>query len=128
MSIRDCNTTYRIDDLYQITFDLFLSKIAENSGDIAPPYNNKTLFGFYDSEISSPIDDLKDSESEDRQDFYELISIMAWSFYGQWIKNLLSNSNLEKAFDDIDIHEVKRLFIDNLQCEEGVSLLAKLQK
>jgi hypothetical protein len=128
MNLRHCNTTFRIDELYQITLDLFSEEIAESTKHISSPFSNKALFGFYDDKISSPIDALKDGEGQERQDFYELISIMAWSFYGQWIKKLSSISDLQYALSDIDAHEVKRLFINNLQCEEGASLLAKLKR
>ncbi len=125
MKLEELSVTYDADKLYKITLDIFsdvLKKITKKN----PLSNEEELFLFYEKNISYPIDDLKDDVDDDTEDFYETILIMSWAVYREWAKCILDKKTKVDVLDCINKDVVVKLFMDNLNCEEGIDLYKKV--
>jgi len=125
VKLEELSVTYDADKLYKITLDIFsdvLKKITKKN----PLSNEEELFLFYEKNISYPIDDLKDDVDDDTEDFYETILIMSWAVYREWAKCILDKKTKVDVLDCINKDVVVKLFMDNLNCEEGIDLYKKV--
>ncbi len=127
MKLDSFQTTFLIDDIWGITLSLFLDSLNESREDIETPYSKPMLFSFYEELISYPLDDLKDGKDQDRQDFYEIISIMYWALYREWARRVVDEKYDLDCFNVISKKSVIKLFFDNLNCEEGKFLLKRIK-
>ena len=127
MKLNSCKTTFLVDEIWEITLSLFVDALNELREELKAPYSKPILFSFYEELISYPIDDLKDDEDQDRQDFYEIVSIMSWALYREWVKKVVDEKYDLDCFNDVSKESVIELFFDNLNCEEGRLLLEKVK-
>jgi hypothetical protein len=126
MDIESCTTTFNLDKIWATTLSLFVDTLNENRGELKSPYSNPALFVFYEDFISYPIDDLKDENDANRLDFYEAISLMSWALYREWTRKVVDENEQLDCFSILSKDNVIKLFLDNLNCEEGISLLNKI--
>lgn len=127
MKLDSCQTTFLVDEVWEITLSLFVDSLNKSREKIKAPYSKPALFSFYEELISYPIDDFEDGEDQDRQDFYEIVSIMSWALYREWVKKVVDERSDLDCFDGISKKSVIKLFFDNLNCEEGRLLLEKMK-
>lgn len=126
MDIESCEITFNIDEIWAITLSLFVEALNKNRSELKSPYSNPALFLFYGDFISHPIDDIKDEEDLNRLDFYEAISLMSWALYREWARKVVDENEQPDCFNILSKDNAIKLFLDNLNCEEGMSLLNKL--
>lgn len=124
MIIDDIEITYNVDTLYDITLSVFNDELKDIN--ISLLKNEPTLFSFYEDNISYPLDEKKDNVSIEREDFYEMISIMSWAIYREWVKYITSNNIAVNDLRKISKDKVVELFLDNLNCEEAMDLYKKV--
>jgi len=126
MNLESCTTTFKIDEIWDITLSLFADTLDEERNQLKFPYSKPALFSFYENFISYPIDDLKDGKDDDRIDFFETISLMSWALCRVWIKKVVDEKCQLDCLSEISKDDVIKLFLDNLNCEEGRLLLKKI--
>jgi len=128
MKIKSHETTFNLEEIWKITLSFFTEILNSKSGELTVPFTKPMLFTFYEDYISYPIDDLKDNENKNRVDFYELILIMSWALYREWVKKVVDENLQLNCFTEIAKDNVINLFLDNLDCEEGRPLLKKIRE
>ena len=124
MNLDKKEITYNVNKLYDLTIEIFKDELKNTT--VSYLKNEATLFSFYEDNISSPIDEGKDKVSVEREDFYEVISILSWAMYRVWINCVLVNNIPADDLSCIDKDKVIKLFLDNLNCEEGIDLYEKV--
>ena len=124
MKLDELNITYNVDCLYDNTLTIFDDELQNT--DVSLLKNEQTLFSFYEDNISSPIDEKKDNVSVEREDFYEIISIMSWAMYREWVKYIIEKNIAVNDLSCISKDKVVELFLDNLNCEEAMDLYKKV--
>ena len=126
MDLTETPTTFIVDTIYDIAASLFSAALATYGGALVHPYQRPSLFALYESSISEFIDDLKDDAEEERVDFYEAISVMSWAIYRLWAKEVVDNNHPLTCIDELPKDIAISLFMENLNCEEGKRLLARI--
>ncbi len=126
MNIEIVESTFHPIEVYRITLAFFSDRVkaANISGALTKPI----LFDFYELSISEPIDKLKDSCDDARIGFLEVVLIMSWALYRVWVKAAINEGQGVAAIDHLDEQSVIHLFLENLDCDEGRSLLEKVNK
>ncbi len=117
-------TTFSSAQIYRYVQMFFEDRIKNYNFPSNP--TNPDLFIFYDSEISDPIDLLKDNANEDRVDFLEAMLIMAWAVFQTWSEAVVSQGKNIDCIDNLDEKAAMKRFLDNLDCKEGQDILHKI--
>jgi len=124
MDIETMKTTFHPNDVYRIALEFFTDRVK--ASELSEPLTKPLLFDFYDESISEPIDEMKDRCDETRIDFLEAISIMSWALYRVWVGAAIEKGLGVAAINQIDEETVIHLFLENIDCEEGRSILEKV--
>lgn len=122
--LRTCEVTYETDDIFNITYELFRWALDMHADELSGRPDKPALFNFYDRYISEPLEELKERPDRNRSDFYELISIMSWALYRDFVKSISDADTPSAALQLLSKDKIIDLFIQNLDCEEGQDLLA----
>jgi hypothetical protein len=117
-------TTFSSTQIYRYVQGFFGDKVKNYNFPCNP--TKPDLFLFYDSEVSTPIDLLKDNANEDRVDFLEAMLIMAWAVFQTWSESVVSQGESIYCIDNLDRNAAMKRFSDNLDCEEGQDILRKI--
>lgn len=125
MEIELCNVTFEVNKILDFSYNLFIESLS--IAKLNSPYTKPILFSFYENYISDPIDNLKNGCNVEKLDFYEIILIMSWALYREWTKKVVDEGCNLNCFDKISKEKVLELFFDNLNCEEGLDLLNRLE-
>lgn len=91
---------------------------------------HKAPYDFY-SPIEDALHDAKDDEADiDRKAFLELLEIASWAVFRVLVGSLdvcKSENNGSVDIKSLDKSSIKELFLENLNCKEGESLLRRLR-
>lgn len=119
--------TFSLAELFKIVCGVFSEKIQSYEFPANP--NKPDLYNFYESEISDPIDSLKDVENNlENIDFIESVLIMSWVFYQAWSGSVVDQGMSVSCLDNLDQDAITKNFLSNLDCEEGQEILRKIKK
>lgn len=124
--LESCITTFKVDEIFDISVSLFRNVLEKYGKEIESSRTKPILFIFYEDYISDPIDKLKNNEDKDRVDFYEVISLMSWSLFRVWVRKVVDEKGQLDCMDGIPKNKVINLFLENIDCEEGSSLLSRV--
>ncbi|MCU7940359.1 MAG: hypothetical protein KZQ64_09385 [gamma proteobacterium symbiont of Bathyaustriella thionipta] len=129
IELENISTTFDINDLFNITLSFFPINFELNGKHININGQLRKPYDIY-SEIEDSIYDARtNSEEIERKDFFEIIEIMSWAIYRVWNKAI--SDAVEETTQIVSVEKINSqialdLFWENLNCDEGKSLIARL--
>lgn len=124
------NTDFQIDSIIEAVVSFFpLPFTVEGRKIVTTKKEYSTLFKVYDP-IENTLYDARIKETDiERKDYIELLEIASWAVYSV-LFGIIDASENTKSFKvnvhDLDRQQIKKLFLENLDNEEGVQLLKRI--